>query len=192
MAYPDPIMEFILDTDTSRFGIRALLLQVQDGKECVIAYGSKALMKEERCFCVTQRELLAVVHFIKLYRHYLFGKRFLIRTDHSALKYLFNFKDPQGQMARWLQVLDNNTFDIKHRAGREHGNVEAMSRGSCRQCGDEKCLVRMVTWSKKKREEEKKKVQEKDAPVGKEEEEIMPTKRRKGHPVDGLFSSLLA
>ena len=129
-AYPDPAKEFILDTNTNGFGIGAVLSQVQDGREHVIAYGSKGLTKEDRCYCVTQRELLAVVHFLKLYRHYLFGNRFLIRTDHGALKYLFNFKDPQGQMARWLQILDTYAFDIEHRVGKKHGNVDAMSHGS--------------------------------------------------------------
>ena len=49
-----------------------------------------------------------MVYFVKHYRHYLY--RFLIRMDHGALKYIFNFKDPQGQMARWLQILDRCTF----------------------------------------------------------------------------------
>ena len=118
---------------------------MQDGKERVIAYGSKSLSKEERKYCVTRRELLAVVHFVKQYRHYLYGKSFLVRTDHGALKYLLNFKDPQGQMARWLQVLDTYDFRIEHRAGRSHNNADAMSRGPCKQCGDETCSVRVVT-----------------------------------------------
>ena len=155
LAYPDPEKEFILDTDASGYGIGAVLSQVQEGKERVIAYGSKTLSKEERRYCVTRRELLAIVHFVKQYRHYLLGQRFLIRTDHGALKYLLNFKDPQGQMARWLQVLDTYTFDIEHRAGRKHNNADAMSRGPCKQCGDEDCHVRVVTRQQlKKRDEE--------------------------------------
>ena len=96
------------------------------------------MTKEERQYCVTWQELLAVVNFVKQYHHYLYGERFLIRTDYGALKYLFSFKDPQGQMARWLQVLDTYDFEIEHRAGRRHGNADTMSRGPCRQCGDEK------------------------------------------------------
>ena len=145
LAYPDPEKQFILDTDASGYGIGAVLSQVQDGRERVIAYGSRTLTKEERKYCVTRQELLAVVHFIKQYRHYLYGNRFLIRTDHGALRYLVNFKDPQGQMARWLQVLDTYDFEIQHRAGRSHNNADAMSRGPCRQCGDVGCQVRVVT-----------------------------------------------
>ena len=51
----------------------------------MIAYGSQSLTKEERRFCMTKRELLAVVHFLKQYQHYLYGQRFKIRTDHGAL-----------------------------------------------------------------------------------------------------------
>ena len=154
LAYPDPTKEFILDTDASGFGIGAVLSQIQEGKERVIAYGSKALTKEERRYCVTRKELLAIVHFVKQYRHYLYGNKFLIRTDHGALRYLMNFKDPQGQMARWLQVLDTYTFDIEHRAGRKHSNADAMSRGPCKQCEYQECQVRVVTRQQAKRDAE--------------------------------------
>jgi hypothetical protein len=151
LAYPDPKERFILDTDASGFGIGAVLSQVQGGKERVIAYGSRTMSKEERRYCVTRQELLAVVHFIKTYRHFLYGHNFLVRTDHGALKYLFNFKEPEGQMARWLQVLDTYDFDIEHRAGKRHCNADAMSRGPCKHMGsDEMCCVRVVTRSSQK------------------------------------------
>ena len=79
-----------------------MLSQVQDGKERVIGYDSRTMTKEERRYCGTLQKLLAMINFVKQYRHYLYGRRFLIRTDHGALKYLFSFKDLQGQMARWL------------------------------------------------------------------------------------------
>ena len=135
LAYPDPSTEFVLDTDASGYGIGAVLAQVQEGKERVIAYGSKSLTKEERRYCVTKRELLAVVYFLKQYRHYLYGQKFRIRTDHGALRWLTNFKDPQGQVARWLEVLGTYNFEIEHRPGLRHGNADALSRGPCRQCG---------------------------------------------------------
>ena len=153
LAYPDPDIPFILDTDASGVGIGAVLSQVQEGRERVIAYGSKTLSKEERRYCVTRRELLAVVYFMKSYRHFLWGRKFLVRTDHGALRYLLNFKDPQGQMARWLQVLDTYDFEIEHRAGKSHGNADAMSRGACKQCGDEVCLVRVLTRAGANRQE---------------------------------------
>ena len=68
--------------------------------------GSKVLTKEKRRYCVIPRELLAVVCFVKQYRHYFFGRMFLESIDHRVPRYLLNFKDPQGQIARWLKVLD--------------------------------------------------------------------------------------
>ena len=135
LAYPDPQCEFIVDTDASNYGIGAVLSQVQDGQERVIAYGSRSLTKEERRYCVTRREMLAVVYFMKYFRHYLYGRKFKVRTDHGALRWLINFKDPQGQVARWLEVLGTFEFEVQHRPGIRHNNADAMSRGPCRQCG---------------------------------------------------------
>ena len=117
LKYPDPEVPFVLDTDASDFGIGAVLSQVQDGEERVVAYGSRVLTKQERRYCVTRRELLAVVHFIKYFRHYLVGKRFTLRTDHASLKWLRHFKNPEGQVARWLEVLETYDFELVHRPG---------------------------------------------------------------------------
>ena len=135
LAFPDENSSFILDTDASETGIGAVLSQIQDNQERVIAYASRKLNKSERRYCVTRRELLAVVNFVKHFRHYLYGKKFLIRTDHGSLRWLMNFKTPEGQTARWLEVLGAFNFDIEHRPGRQHGNADGMSRIPCRQCG---------------------------------------------------------
>ena len=63
LGYPDMQEKFILDTDVSKCAIGAVLSQVQDGKEVVIAYGSRRLTKSERNYCVTRQELLAIVWF---------------------------------------------------------------------------------------------------------------------------------
>ena len=136
LAYPDFSKEFILDTDASNNAIGAVLSQIgSDGQEHVIAYGSRLLTKSERQYCVTRRELLAVVFFTKHFRPYLLGRRFILRTDHGSLQWLFNFKDPEGQVARWLEALQEMDFEIVHRKGRSHNNAHALSRIPCRQCG---------------------------------------------------------
>ena len=122
---------FLLDTDASNCHIGAVLSQRQGGEEKVIAYGSKVLSKSERNYCVTRRELLAVVHFIRQYRHYLLGRKFELRTDHGALAWLFKFKEPEGQVARWLEALSEYDFKISHRAGKAHGNGDGLSRRPC-------------------------------------------------------------
>ena len=92
LAFPDFQKEFILDTDASLTGIGAVLSQIEDGKERVVAYASRTLSKAERRYDVTRRELLAVVSFIHHFRYYLLGKRFTLRTDHEPLKWLFNVR----------------------------------------------------------------------------------------------------
>ena len=134
LAHPDFTKPFILDTDASGTAIGAVLSQIQDDTEKVIAYGSRSLTKSERKYCVTRKELLAVVHFSKYYKNYLYGKKFKIRTDHSSLRWLLNFKNPEGQMARWLEVLFSYDMEIEHRPGVKHKNADFLSRLPCKQC----------------------------------------------------------
>jgi len=131
LAYPLNEGLFVLDTDASGIGLGAVLSQTQDEEERVIAYYSKCLSKAERHYCVTRRELLAVVMAVKQYHHYLYGQHFVVRSDHGALKWLSNFKKPEGQMARWLEILSSYDFEIQHRAGRVHSNADALSRRPC-------------------------------------------------------------
>ena len=117
-------------------GIGGVLSQADaEGRERVIAYGSRLLTKPERRYCVTRRELLAVVTFIQHYRPYLVCHKFTLRTDHGSLTWLRNFKEPEGQLARWLEQLQELDFEIIHRPGRAHQNADSLSRLPCRQCG---------------------------------------------------------
>ena len=72
--------EFILDTDASKFSIGAVMLQVQNGEERVIAYASPAMTKAERRHSTTKKEILAFVYFLKHFRHHLYGRRFVARV----------------------------------------------------------------------------------------------------------------
>jgi len=72
--------------------------------------------------------LLAIVCYTRQFQHYLLGKKFLLHTDHNSLTWLFRFKHPEGQLARWLEELSQYDFDIEHRAGKHYSNADAMSR----------------------------------------------------------------
>ncbi|KAL5516845.1 hypothetical protein EMCRGX_G002271 [Ephydatia muelleri] len=129
LAFSDYTLPFVLDTDASDLGIGAVLSQVSSlGQEQVVAYGSRLLSKTERNYSVTCRELLAVVTFTRLFRPYLLGRRFTVRTDHSSLQWIQNFKEPEGQLARWLEQLQEYDFEVIHRKGRNHNNADALSR----------------------------------------------------------------
>ena len=131
LAYPDFNRQFTLDTDASHVGIGAVLSQTdEEGRERVIAYESRALSKPERRYCVTQRELLAVVEFTKQYCSYLVGRQFILYTDHGSLTWLQNFRDPEDQLARWFERLQELDFEKVHRRGR-HTNADALSMLPC-------------------------------------------------------------
>ena len=131
LSYPRREGDFVLDTDASNVGMGAVLSQMQDGHERVIGYFSKVFSKPERNYCVTRRELVAVIKSIEHFHKYLYGQKFLVRTDHAALRWLLQFKSPEGQVARWLERLQEYDFVTEHRAGRKHCNADALSRRPC-------------------------------------------------------------
>lgn len=133
LGYPHDSGELILDTDASNVGIGSVLSQVQDGEERVLAYGSRRLSTTEQNYCTTRRELLAVVEFATHFRQYLLGRQFVVRTDHSSLQWLIRMKEPEGQLARWLEKLGEYDFRVVHRPGRHHANADALSRRPCRE-----------------------------------------------------------
>ena len=93
LAYPSQNDHLVLDTDASNYGMGAVLSQIQDDSEKVVCFFGKSFSGPERNYCVTRRELLAIVMSIKHFHHYLYGRRFTVRTDHGALRWLLNFKN---------------------------------------------------------------------------------------------------
>lgn len=122
------MLPFIVHCDANGFGIGAVLTQETDGVKKVICYLSRSLTKNERNFSTTERECLAVVWSIEKLRSYLEGSKFVVITDHSSLLWLNKLKDPTGSLARWAVRLQQFTFEIKHRKGREHVVPDALSR----------------------------------------------------------------
>ena len=128
LAFPSMNEPFILYTDASQFAIGAVLAQVQNGLERVICYASKSLNKAQSRYSTTKRELLAIVSYTRHFKHYLLGRRFKINTDHRALQWLHNFKDPDALTARWLEKLAAFDYEIEHRSGKSIGHADCMSR----------------------------------------------------------------
>jgi hypothetical protein len=128
LVYLQPGGKFIVDTDASNVGIGGVLSQVQDRQERVISYYSKTLSKAEKNYCVTRRELLAIVKSLEHFHKYLYGQEFHLRTDHTALTWLMSFKNLEGQTARWMQRLQEYNFISEHRQGRKHNNADALSQ----------------------------------------------------------------
>ena len=125
LAFPTETGQYILDTDASNFGLGGVLSQIQDDKERVVAYCSRALRPSQRRYCTTKREMLAVVAMCIQFRSYLRGARFTLRTDHKSLVWLHRFKDTEGMLSRWLHSLQQFQFSIIHRPGRITGTLMA-------------------------------------------------------------------
>jgi len=132
LAMPNDTDEYILDTDAGNHSIGAVLSQIQDGTERVIAYASRSLDKREMNYCITRKELLAIVYSLKYFKQYLMGRHFKIRTDHAPLTWLRRTPDPIGQQARWLEQMEEYSFVVEHRPGVRHSNADALSRLPCR------------------------------------------------------------
>jgi len=125
LTFPKENEQFILNTDASNHGIGAVLSQ--EGKERVIAYYNKVFLETENNYCITLRKLFAVIDLTKFFDHYLYGKKFVIRTNHIFLKWLMFFRNLEGQLAR-LEQIQQYDFEIIHRKGSLHSNGNDLSR----------------------------------------------------------------
>eukprot|EP00731_Ephydatia_muelleri_P032339 Em0023g846a len=104
-------IEFTVDCDASGDGLGAVLSQCIGGGENVISYASRSLTKPEKKYCATRKEMLALMW--------------------RALQWLYSFKEPEGQVARWLESLAEYEFTVQHRPGKKHTNADALSRVPC-------------------------------------------------------------
>ena len=141
MAYPIPGTRYIVDTDSSGYAIGSVLSQIQDGEERVICYGSRVLKPAEQKYCARRRELLAIVDSASYYRPYLYGEEVLFRTDHFSLQFLKSLKDPNEQLSRWIEKLEEFHYSIEVRPGAQHANADGLSR---LECGGKRCICEGV------------------------------------------------
>ena len=133
LVFPDFRKEFILDTDASFDTIGAVLSQKDEkGHEHVIAYGSHAMSSHEKGYCITRKELLAIYYFCKHFNYYLYGKRFVLRTDHKAITFMVTTKKPiTAQFQTWINYLSNLDIKMEYRKGTSHTNAKMLSSKTC-------------------------------------------------------------
>ncbi|KAK9166712.1 hypothetical protein Scep_001903 [Stephania cephalantha] len=124
LVLPEPGKELTVHTDACGTGLGCVLMQGDN----VIAYLSRQLRTRERNYPVHDLELAAVVFALKVWRHYLYGERFTLYTDHKSLKYLFTQKDLNMRQRRWLELLKDYNFSIEYQRGKANVIADAMSR----------------------------------------------------------------
>lgn len=93
----------------------AVLSQNIDGKDLPIAYASRTLNEHEINYSTIEKELLGIVWATKYFRPYLYGNKFIIRTDHRPLVWLMSLKDPNSKLMRWKIKLDEFDFEIQYK-----------------------------------------------------------------------------
>ena len=127
-AQPDFKKSFILTTDASDKAIGGILSQMSsDGKELMIRAYSKTLDKAQTNYSVTDKELLAVVKSLEHFRHYLIGRKFILKTDHKALEHLWSSKNLSSRMMRYSLKLQDYDFTPIYIKG-EHNPADFLSR----------------------------------------------------------------
>nr|CAH7734904.1 unnamed protein product [Callosobruchus chinensis] len=128
LQYPDFSKPFNITTDASNFAIGAVLSQGKIGSDLPIAYASRTLSESETRYSTTEKELLAIVWAVKYFRPYIFGRKFIIITDHKPLQWLFSVKDPSSKLLRWRLRLEEHDFDIVYKKGKLNTNADFLSR----------------------------------------------------------------
>jgi transposase InsO family protein/predicted aspartyl protease len=128
----DPAKPVMVDCDCSGYALGGVLVQPDEqGNEKPVAYYSRCLNKAEASYCVTRQELLAMLCCLRHWRHYLIGRKVLVRTDHSSLTWLRSFKQPESQLARWFSELSQFDIEVIYRPGAKSMNADGLSRRPC-------------------------------------------------------------
>lgn len=128
LAPPDYTQPFRIYTDASLVAGAAVLTQIQEGQEKVIAFHSVKFSSAQRNYSATERECLAVISGVEKFRPYIDGVPFVVVTDHSSLRWLQNLKEPHGKLARWAVRLQAFDITFIHRPGKLMAVPDALSR----------------------------------------------------------------
>jgi hypothetical protein len=119
-----PNNDFLVCTDSCKEGLGGVLMQ--EGR--VICYESTKLNEHEINYVTHDLELASIVHDLKMWRHYLLGRIFVLMTDHYGLRHMFDQPKLNARQARWMALLSEFDFKIKHIKGKENRVVDSLSR----------------------------------------------------------------
>jgi hypothetical protein len=115
---------FEVHTDASDFALGGVLMQ--EGHP--VAYESRKLNQTERRYSAHEKELLAVVHCLRGWRHYLLGSPFIVKTDNTAVSHFMSQPKLSSKQARWQEFLSEFNFMLEYRPGSSNHVADALSR----------------------------------------------------------------
>ncbi|KAL0539828.1 hypothetical protein IC582_024049 [Cucumis melo] len=124
LTVPNGFGSFVIYSDASKKGLGCVLMQ--QGK--VVAYASRQLKSHEQNYPTHDLELAAVVFALKIWRHYLYGEKIQIFTDHKSLKYFFTQKELNMRQRRWLELVKDYDCEILYHPGKANVVADALSR----------------------------------------------------------------
>ncbi|KAG8483064.1 hypothetical protein CXB51_021936 [Gossypium anomalum] len=124
LIQPESGKDFTVYSDASHVGLGYVLMQ--EGK--VVAYASRQLKPHEVNYPTHDLELAAVIFALKIWRHYLYGERCIIYTDHKSLKYLLTQKELNLRQRRWIELLKDYDCSIEYHPGKANVGADALSR----------------------------------------------------------------
>ncbi|GJZ51284.1 putative reverse transcriptase domain-containing protein, partial [Tanacetum coccineum] len=124
LTLPDGVEDFVVYCDASNQGLGCVLMQ--RGK--VIAYASRQLKTHEKNYTTHDLELGAVVFALKTWRHYLYGTKSVIYTDHKSLQHIFDQKELNMRQRRWIELFSDYECEIRYHPGKANVVADALSR----------------------------------------------------------------
>nr|GEZ62520.1 putative reverse transcriptase domain-containing protein [Tanacetum cinerariifolium] len=124
LALPEGSDDFVVYCDASLRGFGVVLMQ----REKVIAYASRQLRTHEENYTTHDLELGAVVFALRLWRHYLYGKKCVVYTDHKSLQYILDQKELNIRQRRWIELMSDYDCKIRYHSGKANVVADALSR----------------------------------------------------------------
>ncbi|GJX06116.1 putative reverse transcriptase domain-containing protein [Tanacetum coccineum] len=125
LSLPDGVEDFVVYCDASNQGLGCVLMQ----RDKVIAYASRQLKSHEKNYTTHDLELGAVVFALKIWRHYLYGTKSVIYTDHKSLQHIFDQKELNMRQRRWLELFSDYECEIKYHPGKANVVADALTQG---------------------------------------------------------------
>ncbi|GKF91543.1 putative reverse transcriptase domain-containing protein, partial [Tanacetum coccineum] len=124
LALPEGNDDFVIYCDASHQGLGAVLMQ----REKVITYASRQLKPHEENYTTNDLELGAVVFALKIWRHYMYGTKCTVFTDHKSLQHILDQKELNMRQRRWLELLAEYDYEIRYHPGKENVVADALSQ----------------------------------------------------------------